>query len=284
MDFTDILSDHRIQSRVDRPGWINFRCFWCEKDPYLGYNVRGRYVNCWNCGRHELWEVVQKITGLPAKDCFALIDDLPRDVESWHKTVKVGKLTPPVGLCRLGEPHRAYLKERHFKPAQIVSRYEIKGIGIAGGHLKWRLYLPVFYRGEIVSWTTRAIGNRQPRYYSAKNEESAIPIENLLYGIDFCINAVVVVEGPLDAWAIGPGAVATMGLRTSGAQLEQLSRFPLRIIAFDSEPAAQVRARKLTTDLSVFDGKTINLILDTAKDAAAADKDEIESLRKEFLS
>lgn len=282
MEFRDLLVENGVPfhegDRHTRHGWLNMKCPRCQKDPYLGYNLAGRYTTCWSCGYVPLWEVVQSITGLSGRECFAIIEGLPQNFlpEVRH----TGKLVEPRGLEDLGFFHTRYLESRGFDPVTIHKLWGVRGLGVLAGKLKWRLYIPVHLNGEVVSWTTRAVGNREPRYWSAKDSESAVPIENLLYGVDHARNSCVVVEGPADVWAVGPGAVATLGLRTSPAQLERLSRFAARYVCFDREPEAQRRARQLCGLLSVHDGKTANVELFSGKDPASASKMERAELRK----
>jgi DNA primase len=135
-----------------------------------------------------------------------------------------------------------------------------------------------------VSWTTRSISysDRVTRYVSAALDEEKIFHKELLYGEDFARHAVIVNEGILDAWRIGPGAVATFGSGYSQEQLERIAKYPTRAICFDNEPEAQKRARKLSNDLSALPGETYNVLLDK-KDAADESKENIKRLRQEIL-
>jgi len=92
-----------------------------------------------------------------------------------------------------------------------------------------------------------------------------------------------VCEGAFDAWRIGPGAVATLGVGYSEAQVGRILRFPIRAICFDSEPQAQKRARKLRDELTGFKGETYVIELESAKDASEASEVEILQIRKEIL-
>lgn len=285
MELTDVLDEYHVPYHTSgsktRPGWLNLRCTRCGKDPYLGYNLAGHYFSCWNCGYVPVWEAIGELTQLPGKHIMRIVQELKPGyciVKQEHK----GKLKIPTGINGLSEYHRIYLKSRKLLPSRIVNQWEINGIGQLGGQLRWRIYIPIHLHGEVVSWTTRAIGRREPRYWSAKDEESNVPIDRLLYGVDHARTTAILCEGPVDVWAIGPGAVAVLGLQTTPARLEQLSRFSRRVICFDREPKAQERARQLQRNLSVFDGETINVVLESGKDPADADKSEIESLR-EFL-
>jgi hypothetical protein len=131
----------------------------------------------------------------------------------------------------------------------------------------------------MVSWTTRATGESNPRrYISANADQSKFSIKDVLYGADYCKHTVIVFEGPVDVWKIGPGATALIGLQYSRAQLMQIARFPKRYICLDSTPDAQKVAMKLCTDLMMFSGKTYNIKLD-AKDAGEASDKEVEKLK-----
>lgn len=290
MEFTELLTQFRVLHHASgsktREGWVNFRCPFCGKDPYMGYNVRGRYVNCWSCGKHDLYHTIQLLTQALPADCHRFIAELPIWLSALEPLVPRGFIERPWGAGPLAYAygHRDYLIKRGFDPDVISSLWDVEAIGQCGESLlRWRLFIPICLRGEIVSWTTRAVGNKEPRYLSAKDNQSAIPIEQLVYGIDYVRGTAIICEGPLDAWAIGPGAVALCGLRTSPSQLEQLSRIPRRVVCFDAEPVAQTRARKLMADLSVFDGETINLCLETGKDPAEASKEEIRLIRRKYL-
>jgi hypothetical protein len=283
MQFSELLTEYRIPfydtGSKTRPGWLNFRCLWCGKDPYLGFNILGRYLSCWSCGYHRLCDGIAKITGLPYRECNRIIGEMPH-TELPPESYVEGKLEEPDGLIGLSTYHRDYLSQRGFDPDKLVELWGIGGIGQLGRlGMKWRIYIPIHYRGEVVSWTTRAMGDTEPRYWSARDDQSKIPIDRCIYGIDYCRTVVVLVEGPTDAWAIGPGAAAIMGLNANPDRLAQIADIPTRYVCFDNEPDAQMRARKLIRSLSVFDGTTLNLRLD-AKDPASASEKELESLRQ----
>ena len=89
----------------------------------------------------------------------------------------------------------------------------LQGIGLHP-RLPWRLFIPIHSHGRPISWTTRSIGTKdKKKYITASPAEEAAPHKQTLYGLDYCRHTVIVVEGPLDAWNIGPGAAATYGLQ-----------------------------------------------------------------------
>jgi hypothetical protein len=289
MDFRELLERHRIvfhdSGKMTRPGWLNFACPYCRRDPYMGYNLRGRYVHCWSCGRHALWHALHRLTGLPEKECVLLVCELPREAERWEGWVRhQGVLKLPMGSGPLQPVHSKYLSDRGFDAKVLIQRYSLLATGmISDVGYRWRIVIPVFCKGEMVSWTTRAIGDVEVRYRAAEDERSRIPIENLIYNVDTCTNAIVLVEGPADVWAGGDGFGALFGMRASPAQLEQLSRFAVRVVCFDNEDQAQERATVLCRDLAPLGGKTVRVRLGSGKDLAEARDHEIETLRRKYL-
>lgn len=246
----------------------------------MGYNVAYAYVNCYACGRHSLAETMVELLDLPMAKVLPLIKDVEKErVE----VIDVrGKLELPKGVGPLVKAHRRYLTEqRGFDPDKLVKLWGIGGIAMAT-QLSWRIFIPIHYRGQVVSWTTRSIGGVGLRYVSARADQEAINHKTLLYGEDYVRHGVIVHEGTTDAWAVGPGAVATCGTGFTRAQVRRISKYPVRAICFDNVPEAQERARELCDLLTPFDGETCNVVLD-AKDAATAPKRDLRRLRKEFL-
>jgi hypothetical protein len=291
MEIADILEQYNVEMDTtgrgkNRPGWINIACCFCGKDPYLGIHIEKCFACCWACGYHPLWQVISFITGLPTSECSRLARSLPRREESEvTRPKKTGTLKMPRGLDHLSNPHRDYLRSRGFKPRHIAQQWAVQGLGpFVERRLSWRLFIPVYVDGLMVSWTTRAIGEKEPRYLSAYDEDSEISINDCIYGIDYVGSTIVLVEGPIDVWTIGPGAAALMGLKTSPCQLARLSNVPRRVICFDSEPDAQERARRLANDLSCLPGSTMQVTLCTGKDPNSADPAEIATLKKAYLT
>lgn len=266
-----------------RHGWIGLDCCYCgpgSHSYHLGVNLESLYAVCWRCGYHRLGDVLSQVLGISVGEALRLMGDVER-TKTPVKEQRRGKLVvPPVGP--LMEAHEDYLRRRGFDPAKIVQLWGVRGIGIAR-QLSWRLWIPVHRHGEVVSWTTRSIGDHSSRYLSATPDQEAVPLKHLLYGADFAGHGVIICEGPIDVWAIGPGAVATCGLQYTVQQLEALGRFTVRAICFDSEPAAQGRARQLARQLAPYHGETVVIELETGGDPAEVDPVEIENLRKQFL-
>ncbi len=278
-----------------RAGWLQMRCPFCSYGGtkyHLGLSLTCDFFNCYQCGRHAVNETVMALTGKSFHETKLLTKDLdrPRFVATERHT---GTLVLPKGIDEtLAVPHRRYLRtKREFTREQIdeLERvWELRSIGIAGGirrggefqSLAWRVFIPIVYRNKVVSWTTRAIrDNAGLRYLSAAPEEEALSHRGLLYGEDYVRHTIAVHEGPADPWKTGPGCTATFGTGFTRSQVLRIAKYHTRAVCFDSEPEAQKRARELCSLLEVFDGRTLNIVLD-AKDAGSASDREIRLFRR----
>lgn len=294
MEMMELLSEIGIATAPSdhdhsRRGWQNFDCPYCSRDwghYRMGYNERGRYVNCWACGRHDLAQSLSLASGRPLPEIRKLLKEA-NFTYTKQDEVQPGGLKLPEDLTPLNKlpAHIKYLKERGFDWEDLVTKWEIKGIGLAAEYA-WRIFIPIHNNGRMVSWTTRSISDdHKDRYISAGKNQESVFHKSLLYGADYCRHTVILCEGPTDVWAIGPGAVCSFGTSYSRAQLEKISHYPRRVICFDSERAAQKRAKDICSSLEVFDGETYNVRL-SCKDAAVTMKenpDEITEIRERFL-
>lgn len=292
MDVQQILNRLRVPHRLGgqhhhvRPGWVGVDCPRCSPRSgkfKLGISLSDGRATCWTCGGTRLGAALSELTDLPLAECLGMLDGL-----AWRRPERprppAGRLLVPPCVGGLMPQHRSYLAGRGFDPDEVAAEWGVGGIGHGPPRLAWRLFLPVARDGEAASWTTRAIGPAaRPRYVSARPDEEAAPLKTLLYGMDKARHAVVAVEGPLDAWALGPGAVALLGLVVTEEQENALSRFSVRAVCFDAEPAAQASARRLCARLQRWPGETHLVELETGKDAAEADNRELEEIRRKFL-
>ena len=286
MDFKQVLESLSIDYREGgehhhvTANWVGFDCPFCSPNSgryRMGYKGYTGYVNCWSCGSHPLLDSLKEISGRPYDELRTLLSDtLPKKKEA----VKRGRLVLPPGCGKLLDPHKDYLRERGFSVKKLVKLWDLRGVGVTPP-LNWRIVIPVYSNGSMVSWTTRTIGKSEPRYMNAKPNQEIVSAKTLLFGEDYCRHCVIVTEGPFDAMRIGPGAVATMGMSYSKQQVSRISKYPVRVVCFDKE--ATERSRCLSDELSVFPGTTYRVELDS-KDPGSATKAEINHLRKEFLS
>lgn len=267
-----------------RSGWIGVDCPRCGPDSrnfHLGIHSRDLFAVCWRCGHLSLRESLQDL-GLPASSLRGLIPGREAARRPESERGRPGTLSEPPGLGPMLPPHRRYLRGRGFDPDELERLWGLRGFGRLGGQLAWRIWAPVVFGGRPVSWHARAIGGDGKRWLSAPDAERPVPADRVLYGWDFVRSACVLVEGPADAWRIGPGAVAVLGLRTSARQIDLLRRVPRRAVCFDAEPAAQRRAAEIVRQLSQWPGETFLAELDSG-DPGEAGPEEVRRIRREIL-
>ena len=262
-----------------RPGWIQLDCPFCGKNTqryHLGWNLSLNYANCWKCGGHHPVSVLISL-GINHQRARQIAGGLMSEDIVKHERPRIS-LHVPAGICNLLPPHCRYLRSRGFDPKEVARIWNVQGIGIAH-RLSWRLFIPIVLNQEVVSWTTRTIGTKATRYISASAEQEKINHKHLVYGEDYCRHSIIIVEGPADAWRVGPGAGALFGTAYTTAQIKRLIQHPYRYIVFDSSKDAQNRAEELADQLSVFEGTTEVVELD-AEDPGSADPKEIKRLRR----
>jgi len=285
------LEEHGVPYRVGGThhhvshGWAGADCPYCSEVGkfHLGIHLSSLKCSCWKCGGHPIGQVLQLLTQQSWFVVKRFLDQTDRNYSlPDDKNLKRTKVVIPPEVGDLKPCHYDYLSQRGFDPIELVAKWGLKGIGISS-RLSWRIWIPVHYRQELVSWTTRTIGGNKPRYLNAKPEEERISPKQLLFGEDHVRFAVVVCEGPLDVFKVGYGAVSLMGMKASSEQLRKLSLIPVRVVCLDAEEEAQRRARKLCQSLSMFPGTTHNIILESGKDPGEATETELNQLRS-FLT
>lgn len=287
MTIQDVLDEIKVDylesgHHHTRPGWIQLRvCPFCSSQNYhLGFNLQSKYFFCWRCRYHSAYQTLVSL-GIPGRRAIEVLGSVSGVYQDLKRERSRVSLLEPKGLEEFTSSHVEYLASRGLDLAQLDSVWEVnQGFRIRNQRLKWRIYIPIIHHGIRVSWTSRAIGDRvTQRYVSASAEEEVINHKEVIYGGDYCNQSIVIVEGPVDAWKIGPGAGALFGTAFTSSQVKWILKFPYRFVCFDSSNEAQQSARALCDQLSCFPGVTENLVLE-AKDPGEASAKEIRQIRK----
>ena len=288
-DALRFFRDHRIEHTTIHhhcsPGWVNIHCPFCppseRKNFHLGVEPSTGGVNCWRCGGHTLWELVRRLTKTPVKEVFGKYGGGSgvKFVQD-ESIIRPSILSLPPGTGPIGAKHKTYLEKRGFDPDHLIQEWGLLGTGPLGPY-KDRIVIPVHKDGEMVSYTSRDITGRSPlRYKNCPTEQEVFPLKDTLYGLDKVVgDSVVVVEGPTDAWRVGPGAVATFGIAWTKAQMVMLTRFNRVSILFDKEIQAQKQAYSLANELGWVVNESVVIQGMKADDPGKMDKEEVERLR-----
>lgn len=289
MHLQEFLEKHGVsfategQNKHVRHNWLGVDCPWCMSTGkyHLGINLKSYACTCWKCGKRSLVSILVELCRCTPSTAYATATQLRKDQLPDDEEQNVeGRLELPKGREPLANAHKRYLARRGFDWERIVRLWQVEGFTVNSHEFRWRIFIPVYYRGKVVTWTTRAIAdNAQLRYVTAKPTQESRPIKQCLYGSDYAIQSVIAVEGPTDVWNVGPGGVGTFGLNVSATQVKLLARYPVRYICFDNSETAQATAKKLADVLSILRGETYNVVLD-ADDPGSASKKEIKKIRR----
>lgn len=286
------------------PGCITIHCPCCppeNPDPSRHGNLNpedGSYA-CWRCkGSHPAVVIaragrcsVQAATDLIRKYTTGSVKVRQEAVQMASSIILPGSHTPQ-------EMHRRYLEGRGFDIEELEFYHGIKYTGMMekwnGVDWGFRVIIPVLDRkNTLVSFQGRAIFKQQePRYLFPRKEHQIRDSKTLLYGAELCggNEDIIVVEGVMDAWKLGAGAVCTFGSSVTDAQVLEMSHWRRVFIAFDNEPAATEHARDVAKKLSSLgvDAYLVDTDFGLAEDGSVRDigdlpLDEARSFRRQVL-
>jgi 5S rRNA maturation endonuclease (ribonuclease M5)/transposase-like protein len=284
-----------------RPGWVNVECPFCsgEHEGYhLGYNIDEKYFYCWRCGRENTYSItntIAKIIGVDKKFASKLAKQYDIYSKKRRKTNHVVTVNRkphklPTDTRDMTKRHKRYIEKRGFDPDLIEQQYGVLGTGPASVldniSYKHRILIPIYYKGEQVSFQARDItGKSQKRYLACPKVREKIDHKHTLYGYDQCkSDTAIVVEGFFDAWRFPRYAVATYGIEYTREQLILLSQFNRVITIFDPDEKgkqSQKQAKKLRKELTFRGVKCDNVILNA--DPADTPQEEADYLLKQLI-
>lgn len=292
--YEDHKVDHTTEGKNVMPGWVNISCVFCDDTSnHLGVHInKPGNVKCWRCGSHNLMEILEHFSDSSMSELYReyeleedALNSLPVKFKE-KETKPLAKIEQEFGEAfewldpdNEDDPYATYLESRGFDPEQMHRDWGVKA-GIESGYYKYRLMIPIYSNGQLISFQGRDITDRQEEKYLTCPGTN---IHDYLYGIDYVYSdRIIITEGVTDVWRLGKGyAVATIGINFSSKQLRSIVEKGINhaIVFFDSEPQAQSKAEELVNALSMFDIECINFSI-SSKDPGSLDKDEVESVLK----
>lgn len=254
-----------------RKGWVQTECPFCTGNPgyHLGYNLKKGYFHCWRCGWKSTFKTIARLTGAPPEEVrsilsrYALKGKALRRVAYFEQSSqelpakKLDRAKLPMNLMPLLPAHRRYLENRGLDVDEVLELWKIKSIGPVGPY-KHRIFIPIYWHGRLVSFHSRDVtGKQDPKYKACAKEHEVIHHKELVYGLEEALahglRSVIVVEGPIDVWKLGIGAVCVFGTAFTMKQVMLLARHVDRaIIVFDNEKQAQRSAKRLAGELAFY--------------------------------
>jgi DNA primase len=280
-------------------GWVNIQCPFptCgDHKWHCGVNLESGMFNCYICGNSGHFT---KLITLLEKCSFSKSQTLYKHLldskSSWTNPAQAQRSVkiyteghyPLESTETFHQLHLNYLKNRGFDfPERIIEKYKLRAC-FNIGKFKFRIIIPYFLNGQLVTFTARDIMGGGITYKDCPPEESAIPVKETLYNIDNVKDRILIVEGPGDVWKIGDGAVATSTTNYSKGQVEMLKRLKNKgvkkiFIMFDAEKNAIKKAEKLAWDLESIYGYVEVIKLSSPGDPGEMNEGEVRYLRKEL--
>lgn len=228
-------------------GWINVQCPFCEDySNHLGIRYNDLRVNCWKCGYHPIVTLIIELLQCSFRDAkklsLALEADLgepPLTVEKTlirRSTLKVH--LPQESSKNFTKLHIKYLKKRGFNPKKLIQKYKLRSVHTIGKY-KFRIIIPFYQGGRLISFSSRDItGEQDPPYLHGDPEEAPISPKQLIYNYDSVTSGLdaFALEGPVDVWKMGDGAMGLTGIEYTEEQIRLIMKKNIRklYIMFDS--------------------------------------------------
>lgn len=266
--------------------WINHRYGTYEPavDDTLDYLAYCYRCDGFRAESTRFYELSQLLFGFQNKlergRNFPVNQGVVIDVETLGTARLPGVVIP---LCELGENHPAvvYVRDRGFDVQEVG---DVWGAGYClEGYEPFevcthRLIIPVWFRGKLVGWQARALGEGFPKYYTMRGLSKS----RMLYNYDRAVESriVVLVEGALDAWSVGLPAVAMFGKSLSVTQRSILlggwprKREPLLVVMLDPE-ASQEADRIMAECAEMFPHRRVKVELPAGTDPGSLTRDEV---------
>lgn len=244
-------------------GCLTIHCPCCpEDDPdpsrHGNLNPADGSYSCWRCKGSHPSVVIARAAHISVQAASDLIRKYTTGVASVKREeVKMANSITLPGSYTPLDIHRNYLEGRGFDVGELKFYHGIKFTGMMekweGMNWQFRVIIPVFdRRNNLVSFQGRDVTGKQDRYLFPPKEKQVRDCKTLLYGAELCgkKDALLVVEGVMDAWKLGAGAVCTFGSSVTQEQVLEMSHWRRVFLAFDNEPAAVQHARDVAKQLS----------------------------------
>jgi hypothetical protein len=278
-------------------GWIGTQCVYCDDESdHLGINLETKAVKCWKCGSHDegggtLITYIQTLEGCDLRSARQRLREYYDPLYTPPEKQKPardpgGKVLPDGILKEFPRLHLRYLRDRGFDPAIVIPEWDLYAVWLTGPW-RFRILAPIVIGKQVVSFVTRDITNKSDqRYKNCPDYRALVPRHELLYGVDKVRNNVLIVEGLMDTWRIGPGTVATLGTEVSDGQLLRLLNMKAKhyYVMFDSpekDPEALPKAKRLASSISMA-GRAVEVLELGIGDPGDLPQEEAMKLREEL--
>jgi len=290
-DWLSFFNQYSVENEPERRhDWQSFDCPWCGGAHHMGINLKTGIYHCWhghsgkspqrliaallNCSYVEANRIVgsEETSFVRSDETFAVegmrrlgyVVDTP--LVRPDKLLLLEEFTEirNSGLCRaLVLP---YLRSRGYDQRDVLwlaDRYKLRFA--PRGIFAYRIIIPVFVDGQLVTWTGRTVADSEPLRYKSLSSDSdraasqGLPVATMnikdalldLDNIRYGGKLLVVAEGPFDAMRLsffgeksGIRATCLFGQTPSESQLSLLFelRHKYKNMALMLDPDAGLRS------------------------------------------
>lgn len=276
--------------------WCSLRCPFCsgQEGNHLGFNRKTNVFTCFRCGRHGKYETLSALLGVSKKEAYEIAQGFSMDrsferqtdvrIEVEHVEEEDFVLPGKPKLLRL---QKEYLEGRKYDAEGVYRTWKLRSTGNCGQYA-YRIVIPITYRGQVVSFTTRDVtGEAKDRYLACPPKEAIRHHKHCVYGLDQSPykKTCVTVEGTFGVWRVGLGANCTLGTGWTSEQAKLIAnRFRKSYVFFDpEEKEATRRAESLAEMLSSYRCHTSYFIEGKGakgRDTGELSRQEIADVRK----
>jgi hypothetical protein len=280
---------HQTSGKNIGIGWTGVQCPRCgDTRGHCGIAPTGYSYSCLKCGaKGSMQNLIQSLSLVgwkTAKELFEKYNDVLyfNEFASINRSVADVEL-PKNATARLPELHTEYLVDREFDPGYIKRMFNVQAV-YKTGEWKYRLIIPVYMRGKLVTFVGRDVtGQSDTKYKNLRGDLSIMTTKETVYNIDNIHEEAIICEGPTDVWRFGYNAVSLFGLIYTPQQVLILgNRLKRAIICFDNEPKAQEIAEELAEELS-WQGVQVEIALIDAADPGELSKAEADEIKNELF-
>lgn len=271
--------------------WVGIsECCFCGKDNFhLAVNKSGA-VNCWICGKHSIQDFIAKAEGCNWRKAKEIqgkfkLDPEFLDIQEEVEYAPITSYQLPKQFTEIF-PNEAkeYIKNRGFDFLNLRKKHGILWSGEYGRE-KFRIIFPIVMNGKVVSWCGRSIINDKNviPYMFELDENAAVKRRDLLFNLDSVkSDKAILVEGIMDAVAIGDSSIAMLSMHFSRSQILALKNKGVKkfYLCFDNEEAAQKRAKELEGYLVFAESVDYIILPEYSKDPAELIGEDIKYIRR----
>ena len=243
-------------------GWSSVTCPMCgDRSNHGAFSPEGDAYSCFRCGKHSVRKIISNFSSW--NEAGILIQEYTSSLSFYEKAERERSSIvewPPSCAVSMPSVHSEYLYKRGYDPKQLRELYGVESC-YQTGDFKYRLVIPVYLDGKVVTYIGRDItGKASLPYKNLAERKSILPAKECVYNIDNIHETAIICEGVFDAWRFGAHGVATFGLQFTNAQTNALAkRLKRAFIVFDADVQAQAKGHELGGILA-FQGVDVEVV------------------------